>query len=267
MYFNKIFSLALLASSANAFTPQTQSNVLKQNSATLPGKKQGLAPSNMPKTQLSMSDNTGDDFKEQLNKLQNEVDKNTQFLYLDVNRARNDLAKNWGWIVASGVATMGLGAVAFTLPRIATGVAYDGTVLTLAATGIISLFSVFAAENGHKLKSGLSGLGYSALAYYMGTHPFESLNIITLTIATTIAAEGLYEFALAAKNENLQGRGWHFASGAISTLAGLWLSASLPAASLITPGAALGARLTSNGATKVAVGLTGKEIADSQRKQ
>jgi len=85
-----------------------------------------------------------------------------------------------------------------------------------------------------------------------------------LTIATVIAAEGLYETALAIRNSDIQGRGWHAVSGVISTFAGLFLSANIPAASLVAPGAALGVRLTSSGASKVAIGLTGKEIANGR---
>ena len=186
-------------------------------------------------------------------------------MVVDIEKAKEDLAKNWGWIVGSGVLTMALGALALTVPVAATGVAYDGTVLTIGSAGLIGLINVFFAEKGHKLKSGLGGLGYLALAYYMGTHPAAGLDIITLTIATVIAAEGFYEIALAARNKNIQGRGWHFASGVVSSIAGFALSASIPAASLVTPGAALGMRLTSNGASKVAIGLTGKEIADKRQ--
>lgn len=99
----------------------------------------------------------------------------------------------------------------------------------------------------------------------MATHPAAGLDIITLTIATVITAEGFYEVAVAARNENIQGRGWHFVSGLISSSAGFALSANIPAASLVTPGAALGVRLTSNGASKVAIGLTGKDIADKSK--
>lgn len=160
---------------------------------------------------------------------------------------------------------MALGAAALLLPTFATGVAYDGTVLTIGASGVVGLVGALKRENGHKLKSAISGLVYLGLAYYLGTHPAQGLDIITLTIATTIAAEGLFETVLAAKNKNLQGRGWHAVSGIGSVIAGLALSATLPASGLVTPGYALGARLTSNGATKVAVGLAGKELADKRK--
>ena len=206
-----------------------------------------------------------DDFKGKLEQIQKTVDDKTNFLVVDIEKARDQLAKNWGWIVGSGVLTMALGALALTVPIAATGVAYDGTVLTIGAAGFVGLINVLFAEKGHKLKSGISGLGYLALSYYMGTHPAQGLDIITLTIATVIAAEGFYETALAIRNKDIQGRGWHFVSGIVSSVAGFLLSANIPAASLVTPGAALGVRLTSSGASKVAIGLTGKEIADSRK--
>ena len=191
----------------------------------------------------------------------------TQFLLVDIDQARNQLSQNWGWIVTSGVLTIALGTAAFLVPIFATGVAYNGTVLTLGATGLVSVIaSIFAREHGQQqVKSALSGILYLGLSYYMGTHPQQGLDIITLTIATVIAAEGLYEAALAFRNENLEGRGWHAFSGIGSFIVGLALSANLPATGLVTPGYALGARLTSSGATKLAVGLTGKEIADDAK--
>ena len=188
------------------------------------------------------------------------------FLLVDFQQAEEQLAKNWGWITTSGVLTMALGAAALLLPIFATGVAYDGTVLTIGAAGAVSVINAFARENGHRVKSALSGLLYIGLACYMGTHPAQGLDIITLTMATVIASEGLFETILAIKNENLKGRAWHGVSGIGSVLIGLGLAATLPASGLYAPGVALGARLSSNGATKVAVGLAGKEIADKRKK-
>ena len=188
----------------------------------------------------------------------------TEFLSLNIEQVENEISKNWKWISASGVFTLVVGTGALLSPVFSTGVAYDVTIASIAALGIGGIANVLIAENGHKLKSGLSGLGYSGLAYFMATHPAQGLDVITLTIAAVILAEGLYETALAARNDNLQGRGWHFVSGIVSAAAGLWLSASIPAASLVAPGAALGTRLTTNGASKLAIGLAGKEIAEER---
>uniref|UniRef100_A0A7S3LGU4 Uncharacterized protein n=2 Tax=Amphora coffeiformis TaxID=265554 RepID=A0A7S3LGU4_9STRA len=255
----KTISLLLLAATASAFT-----------TVSPPKAHRAVVNSQFPpasQTQLSMAsadDSIPDKLKEKFEHFQKTVDEKN-FLVVDAKKAREELARNWGWITGSGVLTMALGALALTVPIVATGVAYDGTVLTIGAAGFIGLVNTFFAEKGHRLKSGLSGLGYLALSYYMGTHPAQGLDIITLTIATVIAAEGLYETALAIRNSDIQGRSWHAVSGVISTLAGLFLSANIPAASLVTPGAALGVRLTSNGASKVAIGLTGKEIADKRK--
>ena len=73
-------------------------------------------------------------------------------------------------------------------------------------------------------------------------------------------------FGFPLKNEELKGRAWHAVSGVGSFLIGLGLAATLPASGLVAPGVALGGRLSSNGATKVAVGLAGKEIADKRKK-
>ena len=260
---HKTFTLALLTTAAvSGFAPQTTSIQNKVSNSFSQGRPVAIPSSRVGKP-LFMADEPN--VEKQFEDLKEKFDKNTQFLVVDVEKARDDLAKNWGWIVGSGVLTMALGALALTLPVAATGVAYDGTVLTIGAAGVIGIINAIFAEKGHKIKSALGGLGYAGLSYYMATHPAQGLDIITLTIATVIAAEGLYETTLAVKNKNIQGRGWHFVSGIVSTAAGFLLSANIPVASLITPGAALGTRLTSSGASKVAIGLAGKDIADKRK--
>jgi uncharacterized membrane protein HdeD (DUF308 family) len=132
-------------------------------------------------------------------------------------------------------------------------------------SGIISIINAFARENGHKTKSALSGTLSVGLAYLLGINPTVGLDIITLCMAFSLASEGIFETLLAAKNKDLQGRGWHFTSGAGSVLASLWLTANIPVSSLFAPGAALGARLISNGSTKVAIGLEGKKLANEKK--
>lgn len=200
-----------------------------------------------------------------MNEVKEKVDEITQFLAIDVEKARDELAKNWGWIVGSGALTMALGVTAFLVPLTATSVAYDATVITTGAVGVASLLSALKVENGQKLKQALSGVGYVALSYYMSAYPGAGLNIITLTIAAVIASEGLFETAIALKNKDLEARGWHFVSGVGSIFASLWLTTTLPVSGLFAPGAALGTRLSSNGARKIAVGLAGKELADQRK--
>ena len=149
-------------------------------------------------------------------------------------------------------------------PKEATTIAIT-TTISIGVSGVVGLINAFARENGHKVKSGLSGLLYIGLAVLLSQNVGAGLDVITLSMAFAIGAEGAFESALALKNKDLQGRGWHFVSGIGSVLAATWLTANIPVSSLFAPGAALGYRLTSNGATKVAVGLTGKELADKKK--
>lgn len=213
-------------------------------------------------TRRFLSDNTANNFMEDMEK--NAQEKLPEFLFVDVNAARTQLAKNWGGITASGLFTMALGLGALSFPIFASGVAYDATTLTVGATGVVGLINAFQRENGHKTKSAISGILYLGLAYLLATNPGAGLDVITLTMAATIGAEGVFETLLAAKNKDLNGRPWHFVGGIGSVVASVWLAANIPVSSLFAPGVALGTRLTSNGATKVAVGLEGKKIADKQ---
>jgi len=166
--------------------------------------------------------------------------------------------------VSGGAFSIACGVAMLSLPMLASEVAFTASTFTIAAAGMANLINAFSSEQGQKLKSGISGALFLGLSYYMLTHPAAGLDIVTWTIASTIAVEGIYETALAVKNENLQSRGWHLLSGVGSTVAGTWLGLNAPVTSLVLPGIALGARLTSNGASKVAIGLEGKKLADKR---
>lgn len=255
-----------------AFAPTTTTTTKSKNlnnKATTPTK---LPPSQSvnffnnrkknPQTSLSMSDNPADEIMKDIKrKAKREL---PDFLYVDVEESKRQLAKNWGWITTSGVLTLALGIGALLAPIFATGVAYDVTVLTLGLSGIISIINAFVRENGHKTKSALSGTLSVGLAYLLGQNPTAGLDIITLSMAFYLAFEGIFETLLAAKNKDIQGRGWHFTSGVGSVLASLWLTTNIPVSSLFAPGAALGVRLISNGSTKVAIGLEGKKLGNEK---
>jgi uncharacterized membrane protein HdeD (DUF308 family) len=266
MNFNKniILTLAMTTTSVVAFAPpnNARGSVQKQQAANTRAVVDFFP---QPSSALFMSDNTADEMKKQLEKLEEKADEATKFLIVDTQNIQNELANNWGWIVASGIFTTFLGLLSFGAPIFATGVAYDTTVVAIAFTAVVNLVNAYKAENGQKLKYALSSPLYALLAYYMSTNPAEGLNIITLTIASVIAVEGFFETILAAKNENIQGRPWLFVSGIGSVAASVWLASTLPASSLFAPGAALGTRLTSSGSRKIATGLLGKEIADSRK--
>lgn len=183
---------------------------------------------------------------------------------MDVEQSEIVLAKNWPAIATTGFVTMALGIAALYQPIVATGVAYLQILITIGAFGLLNFMSAFVRENGHKTTSALSGAGYMGLAWYMYTQPEAGLDVITVTIASVMAAEGLYETILASRNEKLAGRPWHFLSGIASIAAGIFVASKIPASSLLVPGVALAVRLLTAGATKVAVGFVGKALADDK---
>jgi uncharacterized membrane protein HdeD (DUF308 family) len=260
--------LAISAAGTSAFVQPAKTanmHVVQQQARVIP--TTSWTPNTPPRneaqlTRRFLSDNTANEF---MNDMEKKAKENLpDFLYVDFKQAQEQIAKNWGWITTSGVLTMVLGVGCLLFPIFASGVAYDATTIAIGVSGVVGIINAFARENGHRAKSGLSGLLYVGLAVLLSQNVGAGLDVITLSMAIAIGAEGAFETALAAKNKDLQGRRWHFVSGIGSILAATWLTANIPVSSLFAPGAALGARLTSNGATKVAVGLEGKKLADKK---
>jgi len=194
------------------------------------------------------------------------VEVDAGFFCVDPSAIETALADNWGWITASGVLTTLLGAAALALPITATDIAYTWLTIAVGGIGFVGLGNIFFAPTGWlKLQSGLSGVLYLGLSYYMANFPLAGLAVIGLTVASNIALEGFYETALAIKYKDIAGRGRLLASGILSVVAAGFLTASLPVSSLILPGAVLGARWISNGFCKIALGLDGKALANLKK--
>ena len=185
------------------------------------------------------------------------------FLVIDLGEAKTQIAKNWGYILTSGVLSVMGGTLCTLLPIRATGVALAGLAYTLAVTGTVGVIGTFVVEKGFRLASLLFGSCNLYLAYHLFNDPLlESLSFVTAFIAATTIATGLHETSFAIVNSNIPNRFWNFVSGLTSVAAGVYAVMKMPASSLVVPGLALGFSLLSSGVTKIVTGLYGQEEAN-----
>ena len=171
-------------------------------------------------------------------------------IVVDADKLRQEIAENWRWMLAGGILAVAGGAAALLAPVLATGVA------------CFNLTGVFFAERGLKLESFLTGLVQVLLAAVMAFYPFASLMSMTVLIAAFMMAEGIVRIALAIQNRDLPGWGWTLGGGLATVATSVIVLAALPASSLWVIGILVGVSLLCSGATRIAIALEGRKIAN-----
>lgn len=182
---------------------------------------------------------------------------------IDATKATQEIAKNWGWILAAGIISVVGGVAALMAPVLATGVTATFIAATLLVVGCVNLAGVFYAEKGLKLESFLTGVVQVLLSAVMAFYPFASLMSMTMLIAAFMLADGIIRSVLAVQNRDLAGWGWTLAGGLASIATSVIVVTALPGASFWVIGVLVGVNLISIGVARIGVALEGRKIANA----
>ena len=181
-----------------------------------------------------------------------------------VEDAKTAMAKNWGFILTSGVLRFIGGVLAMLVPVYATDVAYSMVAWSIGVLGGIGVVGAFVGEKGMRAASLLFGVANIFLYSRMWKFPFESLNMLSAYILAFTVLEGVHETAFAFQNKDLPSSNWNLFSGVSTVAVGIYAAAKMPVSSFVVPGICLGVNLISSGITKVAIGLYGQEEANQR---
>ena len=180
---------------------------------------------------------------------------------IDADKIRQEIAANWGWMLAGGILAIAGGTAALLAPVFATGIAGTFIAATLLIVGCVNLTGVFFAQPGLKLDSFLTGVVQVLLAGVMAFYPFASLMSLTILIAAFMMADGLVRIALAIRNRELPGWAWTLGGGLAAVATGVIVLIALPASSLWVIGILVGVSLLCSGVTRVAIAMEGRKLA------
>jgi uncharacterized membrane protein HdeD (DUF308 family) len=132
-----------------------------------------------------------------------------------------DLRRNWGWLLALGVALIVAGGVAIIYPACTTIIAMEVYgILLLVSAGIEVVSAVWVRRWGGFFLHLLFGLLYFFVGIVMLDRPALVAAIYTLMLAIFFVAGGLFRIVVAI-NQRYSGWGWTVLSGAITFLLGL----------------------------------------------
>ncbi|MGO9419460.1 HdeD family acid-resistance protein [Roseiarcus sp.] len=183
---------------------------------------------------------------------------NADIQTLDIQITK-DLAAQWGWFLAFGVALVVLGAAAIARSVTATMVtmAFFGWLLLLAA--VVEIVAAFWV--GHWagfFQHALAAILYGVLGFIFVLRPAITAEILTFVMALFFLVGGLFHIVGSAVL-GYAGWGWQVLDGVITLALGAMILAQWPASGLWVIGLFIGIDLIFYGATWIAIawGLRG----------
>lgn len=183
-----------------------------------------------------------------------------------VDEMKREIAKNWGWLVVSGMLNLFIGFWALACPNVASAFAIFWIGLTLMIVGLANMAGLWYVEKGLRTASFILGLCQVGLGILALKYPFESLAMLTIFIAIVFMSDGLYRILLACSNRErgLPHWGWTLANGVASIAFSCLVLSAFPMSSLFTIGILVGVNLISLGIARIVIGMEGRKIANEQ---
>jgi uncharacterized membrane protein HdeD (DUF308 family) len=174
-----------------------------------------------------------------------------------------ELKKNWGWLLALGIASIVLGTLGFymTFALTLTSVLFFGVLLLVG--GLFQLVQAFTCRGWKAvLWHVLIGLLYVAAGIDIIYDPVRASAVLTLVLAGILIAVGVSRIAMAFQLRGAVG-GWYWSllSGLVSILLGGMIIAQWPASGLWVIGLFVAIELVFNGWSTIFVALAARRAA------
>jgi uncharacterized membrane protein HdeD (DUF308 family) len=159
----------------------------------------------------------------------------------------SDLRRNWGWLLAWGVALIVIGSLAI-------GFSFSATLGTVLAFGVLSMAggvaeivgSFWARQWGGLVLKLLAGVLYIVVGLLMVAHPIGAAAGLTLMIAAALLISGLLRIIVAVIHR-FSGWPWVVLNGVITLVLGVMIWRQWPESALWVIGLFLGIDLVFSG--------------------
>ena len=158
------------------------------------------------------------------------------------------VGKNWGWVLATGIAYVVLGLVAYSWPVAST------VALTVMLGTLLVVSGVIQALHAIQLRK-YSGAGWrilqSVVALGAGVlilrFPAGGMLAVAIALSLFLFVGATAKWILAAGMRPVRGWGWMFLSSLVSLVLAVYIVATFPVSALWVPGALLGIDLAFTG--------------------
>lgn len=181
--------------------------------------------------------------------------------YVDQDALKQELAVNWGWIVALGSLNLVGGILALCAPIAATVAILGILSFGMIFFGSINMCGVCYLEKMYKVLAFVTGLVIALLGVLMASNVAISLAVLTIIVAITYMVEGVACIALALMNRHMYGWLSVLISGICAILLSIIIISAFPTSSEYTLGILLGVNWINYGIQRIFLGLYGRSTA------
>ena len=166
------------------------------------------------------------------------------------------LRKNWGWFLAFGVALIGLGCLALSLPGL-TALATEILVgwLLLFAGLTQCLYAFRSRGSGTFGTMLLSGALYAGVGLLLLFFPLPGILTLTLLLAALFVIEGLFKIVMSLQARPMAGWVWVFVTGVLAVLIGGLIWSQWPSDARWVIGLLVGLNMIFGGCSMIVLAL------------
>lgn len=170
-----------------------------------------------------------------------------------------ELSRNWGWLLALGIASVVLGAIGLGMATFLTivTVLYFGVLLLIG--GVAQLVQAFRCAGWTSALSHAGiGLLYVVAGVLIVASPQLASVALTLALGAMLLAAGVLRLVIAVQHRGTAGAGWAMAGGVVTIILGLLIVARWPLDAPWVIGTLVAVELIVNGWTLIALALAAR---------
>jgi uncharacterized membrane protein HdeD (DUF308 family) len=176
--------------------------------------------------------------------------------------ALNEVRKHWGWFLALGIVFIIGGVFAIAMPFVAGLVTTVIFAVVLVWLGIMQLIEAFSVKSwgGFALEL-IIGLIMLLGGIAIWVDPILGALTLTIVVAATFLAKGVFEVILAFRMRPTGGWGWVLLAGIVAIAVGLIIWLGWPMSTAFALGTLAGVSLIFSGWSYVMIAMAAKRLA------
>lgn len=178
---------------------------------------------------------------------------------------REALSKNWKLLLAGGIISVVLGAIAIIIPPLAsvTITILVGIILLVGAVGMVAE-ALSRGTTGHRIWSAILAVLYVIAGVWLLINPAEGTITLTWVLVIFFLVIGLFRLVagIQGRGAGVPNAGWMIVNGLLSIAIAVLVLVELPSSAAWAIGLLVGIQLLFDGFMLIATAMAGKKLAE-----
>lgn len=178
---------------------------------------------------------------------------------------REALSKNWKLLLAGGIISVVLGAIAIIIPPLAsvTITILVGIILLVGAVGMVAE-ALSRGTTGHRIWSAILAVLYVIAGVWLLINPVEGTITLTWVLVIFFLVIGLFRLVagIQGRGAGVPNAGWMIVNGLLSIAIAVLVLVELPSSAAWAIGLLVGIQLLFDGFMLIATAMAGKKLAE-----